>query len=294
MNRTHVDLISFYITNVCGLACPGCASYNNYVLKGHYNWDDARDRTHKWGELIDVGQITIIGGEPLLHPDINNWVLGVRNAFTHVSDLRILTGLTGSKLTRFKKEILTWLEHRVIIQISVHDARWWDDAKNAARDILKDIDFTEIEVIDGGNFPFKRIDYKSADGPMLLCILEQWEFFPIAQKEIKDGIIHFHNNDPEEAHKACNCKDCHYIIDGIMYKCVLTGISKMLIDQVPLDQRSIEVLKESTGLDPFVDGYKLTIQNSVAQCSLCPTKGMDKLIPIWPVPIKKPRFDNVN
>jgi MoaA/NifB/PqqE/SkfB family radical SAM enzyme len=119
MNRTHVDLISFYITNVCGLACPGCASYNNYVLKGHYNWDDARDRTHKWGELIDVGQITIIGGEPLLHPDINNWVLGVRNAFTHVSDLRILTGLTGSKLTRFKNSAILILCCNTLIQIQI-------------------------------------------------------------------------------------------------------------------------------------------------------------------------------
>lgn len=294
MAKAYEELISFYITHTCSLACPMCASYNNFRVKGHLSWETAKAKTYKWGELLDIGQITIIGGEPITHPDIDSWVYGVRDAFKDCHDIRILTGLTGDKLTRFKEQILNWLEQRVIIQISCHDKNWWEDAKRAADEILKDIEHTVETVIDGGDFPFQRIDYRDEKGRMIFCILEQFEFFPMSTKKFENGKIVMHDNDPVEAHTACHCKDCHYIVDGDMYKCVLTGCASMWLEQLPLEERVHKLLSDATttGLDPFVDGYKASINDPVPQCSLCPVQGMDKLIPIWPVPDKKPKFPN--
>jgi hypothetical protein len=187
---------------------------------------------------------------------------------------------------------LKWLDHDVIIQVSVHDKNWWDAAIRAGREIVKDIGHVELEEVDGGNFPLKRSDFRSHHGKMLFCALEQWEFFAHSLKETVDGVMYFHNNDPEAAHDACHCKDCHYIVDGIMYKCVMTGIAKMLVEQAPLDERSVEVLKQTQGIDPLTDEYR-SLTNAVPQCSLCSTN-TEKLIPIWPVGIKKPRMYNVN
>lgn len=294
MDKAFEPMISFYITHTCGLACPNCASYNNYRVKGHLSWEKAKAKTYKWAEILDIGQITIIGGEPITHPDIDSWVFGISDAYKSCKDIRILTGLTGDKLIRFKTQILKWLEHRVIVQISCHDKNWWEDSIRAAETILEGLVYTADHVIDQGSFPFKRIDYKDKEGKMLFCIMEQFEFFAMTQRKIENGKIIMHNNDPQAAHKACHCKDCHYIVDGDLYKCVLTGCSSMWLEQLPIDERAKPLLEQATtmGLDPFVDGYKFSINDPIPQCSLCPVEGMDKLIPIWPVPAKKPLFPN--
>lgn len=294
MSKAYEPLISFYITHTCGLACPNCASYNNFKVKGHLEWKKAKDKIYKWAEILDIGQISIIGGEPITHPGIDEWVVGISDAFKDCSDKRIFTGITGNKLLRFKDKILNWLSHGVIVQISCHDKNWWEDSKTSAEAILSDFNYTVEEVIDGGSFPLKRIDYKDTTGKMLFSILEQWEFFPMTNKKIENGNIVMHNNDYIKSHDACKCKDCHYIVDGDMYKCVLTGCAGMWLEQLPIEERAKILLKDAakSGLDPFVDGYNGSINDPIAQCSLCPTEGMEKLIPIWPVPIKKPKFPN--
>jgi hypothetical protein len=290
MNKTYTEFISFYITNVCGLSCDNCASYNNYVLKGHYDWETAKDKVFEWGKLLDVRQITIIGGEPFLHPDIDNWVLGIRSAFPDTKDIRILTGLKGHALLKYKSKILKWLEIGVIVQMSVHDYNWWTESAENAREILKNLEYRESPGINGGT-PLKTIDYFNPNGQLLYSILEQWEFFPNSTKEIKDGVIYLHNNDPEKSYKACLCYDCHYIVDGLLYKCVMTGIAKMLADQVPLDTRSKELLSQVKGLDPFVDVFE-EFTTAIPQCSLCNDK-LNAVIPIWPLSIKKPKLPHV-
>jgi PAS domain S-box-containing protein len=135
---------------------------------------------------------------------------------------------------------------------------------------------------------------KDKNGNVIFCILEQFEFMPMSTKKIENGLIVMHENDPLAAHTACHCKTCHYVVDGNMYKCVLTGCASMWLEQLPIDERARSLLEAATktGLDPFVDGYKKSINDPIKQCSLCPVEGMDKLIPIWPVPSKKPLFPN--
>lgn len=289
MNKTYTEFLSFYITNVCGFACENCLSYNNYILKGHYDWATSKDRVNKWGELLDVREITIIGGEPFLHPDIDDWVHGIRDAFPHVKNIRVLTGIRGKQLLKYKDLIHKWMSIGVIVQMSVHDYNWWDESIETAREILQGIACTEYNGINGG-FPLKKIDYFDPNGEVLFAILEQWEFFPSSTKEIKDGVFYLHNNDPEKSYKACKWYDCHYVVDGLLYKCVMTGISSMLIDQVPIDERSKELLKQVKGLDPFVDTFE-EFTTAIPQCSLC-TDRTDKLIPVWPIKIKKQRVED--
>jgi 4Fe-4S single cluster domain len=288
MTRQYTEFASFYITNVCGLACPGCASFNNYAVKGHYSWETAKERTRRWSELLDLRQISIIGGEPFLHPDLDNWVVGVRDAFRHVDDIQIYTGLTGPSLLRHKDNIRRWLlEHNVKVQISVHSPDWWEESRQTARQILEGLDYTEVDGMDMGSFPQERTSWYDSDGKLLFTMMRQWEFFPSAEKSVVNGKMYFHNNDSEEAHRACLCKDCHYFVDGLLYKCVITGTASMLLEQFSLDDRSKELLSRVKGLDPFTDGFT-PFNTSVPQCSLCSTR-TKQIIPIGTIPTKKPK-----
>jgi hypothetical protein len=292
MTRQYAEFASFYITNVCGLACPGCASLNNYVVKDHYSWEVAKEKTYKWGELLDLHQITIIGGEPFLHPDLDSWVKGIRDAFRHVDDIQIFTGLTGTNLLRHKDKILDWLHnHNVVVQISVHSPDWWEESRLTARQILDGIDYNEVDGIDGGTFPNERTSWYDSDGKLLLTMMRQWDFFPNAERIISKGVMYFHENNPDDAYNVCSCKDCHYFVDGLLYKCVITGISGMLLKHFNLDDRTKKLLEQVKGLDPFVDGFN-PFEGSISQCSLCSAKKIDKLIPIGVIPIKKPKIPN--
>lgn len=287
MAKQHIDCIAVYITNVCGMACEGCVSFNNYILKGHYDWAASKEKINKWGELVDIRQITIIGGEPFLHPNLLDWVKGIRAAWPSCKDIRVVTGLTGKNLLRYKSLITEIIKENVAIQISVHDPKWWDISIDVAREILFGIEYTELPGIDQGSFPLKTVDYFNTENNLIFTMMELWSFFPNAQKEIKDGVIYLHNNDPIEAHSKCYCRSSQYIVDGKMYKCALTSVASVISEQLPLDERSKQLLSSVSGIDPTDD--ILDFSTPIPQCSLCAVN-MEKLIPIYPVPNKKPKL----
>ncbi len=284
----HIDSLAIYLTNVCGLTCEGCASYNNYRLKGHYDWALTAPRAKKWGELLSIREITLVGGETFLHPDVNSWVEGSVECFPNCEQIVILTGLVGNSLIRFKDKIKSWFELGVSVQISVHDYTEWDEAVATAEDILSGLNYTKIEnPSDGRTHSWQSVNYY-VNEKLVFTVLEQWRFFPNSQKEIVDGVLYMNNNDPESSHKACMAKTCHYLVDGLLYKCVLMGIASMLVEQVPLGQREKELLSQSKGLDPF-DEPVIDFGNAIPQCSLCST-GAHEVIPIKPLSVKKPNF----
>jgi len=289
MAKQFIDCIAVYITNVCGMACEGCVSFNNYVLKGHYTWEQSEEKINRWGELIDVRQITIIGGEPFLHPKLHEWVSGVRKAFPDCNDIRVVTGLTGHQLLQRKTEILKCIENNVSVQISVHDPSWWQQSIDTAKEVLDGLVYTELTINNGGSFPLKEVQYLNDNNQLIFSMMELWSFFPNAQKEIKDGVIYLHNNDPVDAHKKCYCRTSQYLVNGDMYKCALTAVADVISTQLPLDQRSKELLLEVKGLNPLTDIIDVEFSEPIPQCSLC-SINMENLIPIYPISVKKPKL----
>ena len=89
MSKYVFDRLEFYITNVCNLTCNGCNRYNNYKFSGFWPWAEAEPVIRAWAEKIDVRHPVILGGEPLLHPDIVNWITGLREIFPNYSGVQV-------------------------------------------------------------------------------------------------------------------------------------------------------------------------------------------------------------
>ena len=88
-NKYIFDRLEFYITNVCNLTCSGCNRYNNYKFSGFWPWAEAEPVLRKWAKYIDVKHPVILGGEPLLHPDIVKWINGLREIFPNYSGVQV-------------------------------------------------------------------------------------------------------------------------------------------------------------------------------------------------------------
>ena len=74
MPKLRIPYAEFYIINVCNLACPGCNRFNDYNFTGYQRWEDYADAYKQWAEQVDIGNIGILGGEPLLNPTFMAWV----------------------------------------------------------------------------------------------------------------------------------------------------------------------------------------------------------------------------
>lgn len=64
----HID---YHVADACNLACKFCTHYSNF--KGPANFvsvDDARNEWRQWSERIKPERVHLIGGEPLLNPNV--------------------------------------------------------------------------------------------------------------------------------------------------------------------------------------------------------------------------------
>ena len=106
ISKPRLDYMETEITHVCNLNCRGCCGFMNivsgeerYYALGRFTADLKRLKELFWG----IGKIRLMGGEPLLNPDLADHVEAAREIFPDC-DLRIVTN--GLLLPTLSKETL--------------------------------------------------------------------------------------------------------------------------------------------------------------------------------------------
>lgn len=74
----------------CNLSCLGCTNYSDLPHKSYVPWQQMQDDLIAWLQVIDIPDFGIMGGEPLLNPEISEWISGVR-ALMPDSQIRFTT-----------------------------------------------------------------------------------------------------------------------------------------------------------------------------------------------------------
>jgi organic radical activating enzyme len=115
---TISPILEFYITNVCNLTCRGCNRFNNYNFKGHQYWADHALAIEAWSKRLDAPFISILGGEPLLNPDIELWVSNLRRLWPD-SEIMIQTNGTYKNYDCS----VFWKKYKVSTIASIHDPK---------------------------------------------------------------------------------------------------------------------------------------------------------------------------
>ena len=49
------------------------------MYTGYIKWEDTKRQLENWLKVIELDDFGIIGGEPLLNPEIREWIVGVRS-----------------------------------------------------------------------------------------------------------------------------------------------------------------------------------------------------------------------
>jgi len=263
---TH-DLVEFYLTHNCNLACSNCNRFNNFQLSGMSDWAANKSLYENLSKKVRFKTIVILGGEPLLHPQICE-ILDDIKTFWQNSNIEIHTnGLIFSKLKNLEV-VEKIIKNKINLRISIHN-------KSNIRLLTETIKKL---------FEIKKTNVESNDVIRVTHYIKQnfrielWQFEHFHNTALHkiNGEFYFYNNDQKETHDICDMKNCHEIYNGKIYKCgfVLTAPEllkkinvnlseeekKLIHNYKPIDLQNLENIEEQLNL----------LSQPIAQCKFCP------------------------
>lgn len=281
--RIKIPKVEFYITNVCNLTCDHCNRFNNYNFKGWQAWSDHAETYARWAEYLDIDQIVVLGGEPLLNPNIIDWIQGLGKLWPCWK--QILTN--GHRLTKVKGLYDQLEVNKFWLGISLHNE---NDFEQLAEDIRQFMPGPITEHHGRGNNRFNA-DYCFIDAKnMLLPLWTQNEFITSAIKTNKDGKFTLHNSKPEDAHSVCPMAQhkSYHFINGKLYKCGPVALFPEFDEQFGLDltpeDRELMLSYKPLTVDEFETRgaeFFAELDNPIPQCKFC--CGHPETEKIWPI-----------
>jgi organic radical activating enzyme len=78
MTKPVLLFLETMATQACNLSCLGCTNYSDLPHKSYESWTDMQTTLKQWLDVIEIPDFGIMGGEPLLNPEIREWITGVR------------------------------------------------------------------------------------------------------------------------------------------------------------------------------------------------------------------------
>jgi organic radical activating enzyme len=271
MKPLFIDYVEFYITNNCNLTCNGCNRFNDRNFTGYQSWSDYRDQYREWSQELDIGYMSIMGGEPLMNPTFYEWVRGLMELWP---GRRIIIPINGTLLHKHPQLYPLLQAHpELLLDVSLHNKQHKqkiiDDIKNfLTAPFTYEFDNTQYQ---------EKLVITDAYGVRVIVRYSWWFHQGALTVDAETGRPTLHNSDPEKAHSICHSQTCHHFGRGRLYKCGPAALFPELDQQHPLwltaEQRLRMLSVNSIGINDtlevkqhFID----RIKDPIPQCSLCP------------------------
>lgn len=271
MKLLKLDYAEFYITNVCNLACPGCNRFNNYHFKGFQKWKDYKDVYASWAKILRLKRFTILGGEPLLNPDIMEWIHGTSSLWPNAIPLMTTNGFQLNKVKGLYQTLLDC--PKFLLSVGIHNKKHKKQIIGLVQNFLRPpfkYEFRrfnkyreEIDIIDVNNVKI-RVQYN-------------WWFHQGAIVPTEQGTFTLHNSDPVKAHSICHSAECHHFAYGKLYKCGASALfpefdSQFKLELSEQDRNLMNNVRALAVTDDFAKQQEFitNIKNPIPQCKFCP------------------------
>ena len=290
MKYTFENKVEFYITNVCNLTCENCNRYNNYKFAGWQRWSDYANVYQQWSEYVNLKNIVIMGGEPLLNPTITDWITGLTDVFK--CGIQVLTNGTRLNNVPGLYDALAQTRSRGgpitgHIQISLHNTDHFDELRQNINSFLSTPKEEYGQVIGVPGHDSQQYYSVRDVNDVLVNVHLANEFYTASIQQTPNGRFALHNSDPIIAHGKCGFAQykCYHFIKGKLYKCGPVALMPEFDEQFDLDI-STEDRKLLHSYKPLeVDNWSEKslrwlehIDDPIAQCKFCPQNFTNKVI----------------
>jgi organic radical activating enzyme len=261
MKRLTLPFLETMITQACNLSCEGCTNYSDLKHSGYVSWTQGRDWLEPWLDKLHIPDFGIIGGEPLINPELEQWVSGLRDLMPE-SQLRLTTnGLLLHKWPQLL-DLINYVGN-CVFKVTVHVD---DDALE--QEIAKIFQSQTWEpVVEHG-----ILRWRNTHG-VRLQINRPQTFLKTYLGTYADMAPH--HSRPADAFAACVQKTCPLLYQGKIYKCSTSALLADTLNRFnrpnwaqwePYIESGIESDSPPHVISNFVDNFgQLHLQ-----CGQCP------------------------
>jgi len=269
MSKHKIKIAQWYISHTCNLSCKNCLSFNNFNIAGHERWEDNEDYVQQWSKLVEIDDLSIIGGEPLSNPDLNLWIDGIHTYFNNQS-FKICTN--GTQLEKWKTHLPAWPEKGAILEIHTHDKAHLSNTWK----ILTQAYGKDITYVKGSDY---HNDYKYCDwvgvvnNNVAVLQTNDMSFLPWGVKgKNQQGEYEFYETNPKNSHRLCMWNNCHYFYRGDMYKCGTLVGAQEFVNKYPVREDHKNTILDYKPVRLGSNNLAQDLENLksfVPQCGLC-------------------------
>lgn len=260
--RYPLEFLEMMIIRPCNLSCEGCSTFSDLRWSGYLSWSEGRRWLEPWLDRIDLQAWGVMGGEPLMHPGLTEWLTGIRQILPHTQIRFVTNGLLLHRhawLPGFLSDL-----GNATLKISYH---------------IKDpqLDQTIQEIM--GAFDWQPvneygIDRWLAPNQFRFQIATPKRFIRTFQGNYAN--MWPHDNDPEHAFDNCVQKRCPMLLEGQLYKCGTAALNSDVLQRFGYPNRAQWEPYLNTGISP--DCSDLDLEKFIknfgrphAMCRQCPT-----------------------
>jgi hypothetical protein len=273
VNKHTFSKIEFYITNVCNLTCEGCNRFNNYNFAGWQRWSDYESTYEKWADYINIEHMVLLGGEPLLNPDIIDWIRGLNRVFH--TNVQILSN--GTRINQVKGLYEALQVNGNWMGISWHNPDTIDEFDVSVRQFLKG-NVVKVDKEHPDN-PFGSHMMWMDENRVKIPLWIQYDFYDSAIRAKPGGGYGLHNSNPLIAHNSCGFarfKNYHFI-KGKLYKCGPAALFPEFDQQhkfdISVEDREILHSYQPLTADTYTTAgseFLANLDKPLAMCKFCP------------------------
>lgn len=218
MTKPVLPFVETMITQACNLGCVGCTNYSDLRHSGYVSWNQGREQLAPWLERVDIPDFGIMGGEPLINPEVRQWIRGIRELLPQAQIRFTTNGLLLSRnldLVDLAAEV-----GNIVFKIGVHVND--PELERNISYIFQRWPWQEVT-----EYGIRR--YKTHNN-FRFQISRPETFWKTFRNDYENMLPH--DSNPAAAFALCCQKTCPLLYNGKIYKCSTSGLLGDLLSKV--------------------------------------------------------------
>jgi hypothetical protein len=226
-----------------------------------------------WAEQVQIPNIAILGGEPLLNPDFMSWLSGIRELWPY-SKLTTVTNAYRLNQVSGLYDFLKQHQKNTYLQVGIHNKKNKKFVMNQVNNFLSG----PTEVKFDNSDPYNEFMWiRDSNGVSIKVEYNWWFHQGTIIQDLESQRFSLHNSSVDRAHANCSMKTCYTFIHGKLHKCGVVGLLPEFAEQYSFDlleqDRLLMNNYSALTVDADIESKKEFIKelpNAIPQCKFCP------------------------
>lgn len=235
--RLAIKHLEMHIAHDCNLSCTYCHHYCDFGYKGIIPFAEGGGWIREWSKRLDPAWFRLLGGEPLLNPELREYVECAAACFPRAKRDVVTNGLL---LRRVEHLLPLFVETGTMVSVSLHPVadKRHEAAINDALVLLH--------------------QWRERGLAVDVAAMNRWEKYYLGEGE---DIRPYQDNDPDKSRENCPWhKHCTTIHQGKLYECLHLAYLPMIADRLAhrelwepyLAYRPLDVTASDDELEAFL------------------------------------------